>query len=120
MESALAQFASLSQKDKGAACLTLLSEILSRSDQSDIPKDLQTLITNVVNQDSASLVVGRQVLSELVKALEERVIIDRDLRKLVVQETLAAVRPRTVSYEEQVSPTRSSSIPYAVLGVTCR
>jgi COP9 signalosome complex subunit 4 len=103
MESQLAQFATLSQKDKGVAYLSLLSDILSRPDQSSIPKDLEILVGNVVNQDSVGLVVGRQVLSELVKALEERAIKDTALRKAIVQETLSAVRPRIVSYEEQVS-----------------
>lgn len=103
MESTLTQFSALSQKDKAAAYLSLLSDILSRPDQSTIPRDLNTLVNHVLNQDSVGLVVGRQVLSELVKALEEGTIRDKRVRKTVVQETLSAVRPRIVSYEEQVS-----------------
>ena len=102
MNSTLAQLATLNQKDKGAAYLSLLSDILSRPDKSSTLKDLQTLVSNVINHEGVGLVVGRQVLSELVKALEEGVIKDSSLRKLAVQETLNAIRPRMVSYEEQV------------------
>ena len=48
------------------------------------------------------LVVGRQVLSELVRILSEGAIKDSDLIKRVVEETLVIVQPRIVSYEEQV------------------
>jgi COP9 signalosome complex subunit 4 len=103
MEAKLAQFATLSQKDKAASYLSLLSETLSRKDQASIPKDLNILVGYVVNQDSVGLVVGRQVLSELAKSLEEGVIKDIERRKTIVQDVLNIVRPRTVSYEEQVS-----------------
>ena len=103
MEAKLNQFSSLSQKDKGPAFISLISEILSQSD-TEVSKDLHTLVDTVVNQDNVGLVVGRQVLSELVKILGEGAIKDLELRKRVVVDTLATVQPRIVSYEEQVSP----------------
>lgn len=101
MESKLIQFATLSQKDKGPAYLTLLSEILSRTNISSIAPDLHILVDTVVNQDNVGLVVGRQVLSELVRMLGA--VKDVGLRKRVVEDTLATIQPRIVSYEEQVS-----------------
>lgn len=103
MESRLAQFASLSQKDKAPAYLSLLPEILSRPNASAIASDLHLLVDTVVNQDSVGLVVGRQVLSELVKSLGSGTIKDAELRKRIVEDTLATTQPRIVSYEEQVS-----------------
>jgi len=101
----LNQFSSLSQKDKGPAFISLISEVLSQSD-TDILKDLHTLVDTVVNQDNVGLVVGRQVLSELVRILGEGAIKDLELRKCVVVDTLATVQPRIVSYEEQVNTLR--------------
>ena len=102
MEAKLKQFSSLSQKDKGPAFISLISEILSQSD-AEVSKDLHTLVDTVVNQDNVGLVVGRQVLSELVKILGEGAIKNPELRKHVVVDTLATIQPRIVSYEEQVS-----------------
>ena len=103
MESKLAQFATLSQKDKAPAYLSLLPEILSRSNASAIATDLHSLVDTVVNQESVGLVVGRQVLSELVRSLGAGAIKDTEVRKRIVQDTLATVQPRITSYEEQVS-----------------
>jgi COP9 signalosome complex subunit 4 len=105
MDRKLAEFSSLSQKDKGPAFISLIPEILTRATPSTVVADLHTLVDTVVNQDSVGLVVGRQVLSELVKILGEGTIKDVDLRKRVVEDTLATVQPRIVSYEEQVSST---------------
>ncbi len=101
MENKLAQYSTLGQKDKGPAFISLIPQILAQPAES-LVKDLHTLVDTVVNQDSVGLVVGRQVLSELVKVLAEGVIKDLDLRKLVVEDTLNTVQPRIVSYEEQV------------------
>lgn len=98
MEAKLAKLATLNQRDKAASYLSLLSELLSRPN----PKDIEIYVNNVLNQDSVGLVVGRQVLSELVKCLGEGAVSDHATRKTIVQETLAAVRPKIVSYEEQV------------------
>ncbi|KAH9899865.1 hypothetical protein C8Q73DRAFT_743706 [Cubamyces lactineus] len=106
MESRLAQFASLNQKDKATAYQSLLSEILSREDQSNLAADIHTLIDNVVNQESIGLVISRSILSELVKALSEGKVKDTNLRKQIVEDTLSIVQPRIVSYEEQVNSLR--------------
>jgi COP9 signalosome complex subunit 4 len=105
MEQKLAQYSALSQKDKGPAFISLIPLILSQPADSLI-KDLHTLVDTVVNQDSVGLVVGRQVLSELVKVLAEGAIKDVELRKRVVEDTLNTVQPRIVSYEEQVNTLR--------------
>jgi COP9 signalosome complex subunit 4 len=102
MESRLAQCTALSQKDKGPAYLSILLELLSGQNQTCIAEDLHTLVDTVVNQDTVGLVVGRQVLSELVKILGEGTIKNTQLRKRIVEDTLATVQPRIVSYEEQV------------------
>lgn len=102
MESKLAQYASLSQKDKAPAYLSLLPEILTRPDPSAIAADLHLVVDTVVNQESVGLVVGRQVLAELVKSLGAGAIKDTELRKRIVEDTLAIIQPRLTSYEEQV------------------
>jgi COP9 signalosome complex subunit 4 len=102
VETKLSQFSALSQKDKGPAYQTLLSDILARPHPASIPSDLRIFVNAVVNQDNAGLVVGRQVLSELVRMLGEGILKDHELRKRVVEDTLAIVQPRIVSYEEQV------------------
>ncbi|KAF6762256.1 hypothetical protein DFP72DRAFT_600428 [Ephemerocybe angulata] len=106
MEAKLAEYASLNQKDKGPAYASLIPQILSQADPNAVAKDLHSLVDTVVNQDSVGLVVGRQVLTELVKVLGEGAIKDSELRKRVVEETLETVQPRIVSYEEQVNNLR--------------
>ena len=46
--------------------------------------------------------VGRQVVSELVKAVTEGVVQDPDVKKRILQDTLNLVQPKIVSYEEHV------------------
>ncbi|KAF8076435.1 hypothetical protein FPV67DRAFT_1407124 [Lyophyllum atratum] len=106
MDNRLAQISALTQKDKGPAFIALIPEIISRPDPSTLVTDLHKLVDTVVNQDSVGLVVGRQVLSELVKVLGEGSIKDVELRKRVVENTLTTVQPRIVSYEEQVNTLR--------------
>lgn len=103
MENKLAQIERLNQKDKGPAYVALFLEIFSGPNPSAIAADLHTLVDTVVNQDNVGLVVGRQVLSELVKVLGEGTVKDVELRKRIVQDTLTTIQPRIVSYEEQVS-----------------
>lgn len=106
MDKKLAQFSTLNQKDKGPAFISLIPEIL-QEDHTAVLEDLHLLLDTVVNQDSIGLVVGRQVLSELVKSLGDGIIKDVQLRKRLVEDTLSAVQPRIVSYEEQVSMPQS-------------
>lgn len=101
MEKKLEEYATLGQKDKGPAFISLIPEILAKPPDS-LVTDLHTLVDTVVNLDAVGLVVGRQVLSELVKVLGEGVIKDLGLRKRVVENTLNTVQPRIVSFEEQV------------------
>ncbi|KAJ7283619.1 hypothetical protein C8J57DRAFT_1432677 [Mycena rebaudengoi] len=103
METKLQSLSSLNQKDKGPAFIAIIHEILSRPDQSAVAPDIHTLVDTVVNQDSVGLVVGRQVLSELVKILGEGAVKHPELRKSLVEDTLATIQPRIVSYEEQVN-----------------
>ncbi|KAJ3722904.1 hypothetical protein C8R42DRAFT_578908 [Lentinula raphanica] len=106
MEGRLQQAAALGQKDKGPAFISLIVEIVSRSDQSTVAQDLQTLVGFVVNEESVGLVVGRQVLSELVRILGDGTLSDPEVRKRVVQETIEITQPKIVSYEEQVTNLR--------------
>ncbi|KAI6035411.1 hypothetical protein F5J12DRAFT_933832 [Pisolithus orientalis] len=106
MDAKLSQLATLSQKDKTAGYLALLPDILAQSNQGSAPNDLQLLIDTVVNQESVGFVVGRQVLTELVKSLGIGIVADHDLRKRIVQDTLNVLQPRIVIYEEQVNALR--------------
>ncbi|KAJ7068304.1 hypothetical protein C8F01DRAFT_1117685 [Mycena amicta] len=94
---------SLPQKEQAAAFIALGQEILSRADPIAVASDLRSLVDTVVNQDSVGLVVGRQVLSELVKILGDGAVKDPELRKTLVEDTLSVIQPRIVSYEEQVN-----------------
>ncbi|THV08515.1 hypothetical protein K435DRAFT_708361 [Dendrothele bispora CBS 962.96] len=106
MESRLVQLSSLGQKDKGPAFIALVHEIIARPDQSAVAQDIHALVDFVVNQESVGLVVGRQVLSELVKVLGEGQIADPEIRKRVVKDTIDTTQPKIVSFEEQVSTLR--------------
>ncbi|KIY49212.1 hypothetical protein FISHEDRAFT_41707 [Fistulina hepatica ATCC 64428] len=99
MSARLASFASLPQKDKGPAYISLIPDILSQSDPS---AGLHLLVDTVANQDSTGLVVGRQVLAEVVKVLGDGTIKDMALCRRLVEDTLQTIQPRVVSYEEQV------------------
>ncbi|KAJ7276436.1 hypothetical protein B0H12DRAFT_1214984 [Mycena haematopus] len=102
----LQQLSALPQKDKGAAFIALIRDVLARPDKSAVAADLRAVVDTVVNQESVGLVVGRQVLSELVKILGEGANSDPQLRKTLVEGTLATIQPRIVSYEEQVNTLR--------------
>ncbi|PIL37154.1 transcription factor [Ganoderma sinense ZZ0214-1] len=102
MESRLAQLAPLNQKDKAAGYQALLTELLTREDQTGLDTDIHLLVENV-NQDSVGLVIGRLVLTELVKALSEGKIKDTELRKTIVKDVLELIQPRIVTYDEQVN-----------------
>ena len=102
MESRLAQLAPLPQKDKAAGYQALLNELLTREDQTGLDRDIHLLVENVL-QESVGLVIGRLVLTELVKALSEGRIQNTQLRKTIVKDVLELIQPRIVTYEEQVS-----------------
>lgn len=102
MDQKLSQFNALSQKDKGPAYLSLLTEIYANTSSSDIASNIHTFVDYVLNHETAGVIVGRQVFSELVKNLGEGAIPDTELRKRVVEDVLATLQPRIASYEEQV------------------
>ncbi|ETW83961.1 hypothetical protein HETIRDRAFT_62610 [Heterobasidion irregulare TC 32-1] len=105
MDQKFAKFDALNQKDKGAAYLSLLSDVFTTSNGPQLIQDIHILVDHVVNQDNAGFIVGRQVLSELVKILNEGGVstLNLDLRKQIVEDILATVQPRLTSYEEQVN-----------------
>ncbi|KAJ7700131.1 hypothetical protein B0H17DRAFT_280752 [Mycena rosella] len=103
MDGKLNAVGALPQKDKGPAFIALIHDILARTDTAAVASDLHALVDVVVNQESVGLVVGRQVLSELVKILGEGAVKNADLRKTLVEDTLNTIQPRIVSYEEQVN-----------------
>jgi COP9 signalosome complex subunit 4 len=102
MDSRLAQLASLSQRDKGPAYVLVLNDLFANQSSPSFLNDLHTLVDTVVNQDAGGLVVGRQVVSELVKAVTEGVVQDPEIKKHILQDTLNLVQPKIVSYEEHV------------------
>jgi COP9 signalosome complex subunit 4 len=102
MDSRLAQLASLSQRDKGPAYVAVLNDVFANQPSPSFLADLHTLVDTVVNQDAGGLVVGRQVVSELVKAVTEGIVQNSDVKKQILQDTLNLVQPKIVSYEEPV------------------
>ncbi|KZT26873.1 hypothetical protein NEOLEDRAFT_1240551 [Neolentinus lepideus HHB14362 ss-1] len=106
MDHRLSQYASLGQKDKAPAYLSLLQETLTRENTSSVAADIHTLVDHVVNNDSVGPVVGRQVLTELARGLSAGAIKESSIRRQIVEDTLSAVQPRLVSYEEQVNVLR--------------
>ncbi|KAI5893549.1 uncharacterized protein SCHCODRAFT_02622122 [Schizophyllum commune H4-8] len=103
MDAKLRECAALGQKDKTPAFIALIPQALSQSDP--LP-DLHALVSFVVNEESVGLVVGRQVLAEVVKALGEKTLSDHELRKKLVQDTLDLIEPRIASYVEQANALR--------------
>ena len=106
MEGRLSQLRSLGQKDKAPAYSALLTEVLSQQGTTAITRDVHTVIETVVTQDNVGIVVGRQILSELVKNLAGGIVKNLDVKKEIVKDTLAIVQPHLVSYEEQVCVVR--------------
>ncbi|KAI0340934.1 hypothetical protein BDW22DRAFT_1359782 [Trametopsis cervina] len=103
MDTKIAQISSLSQKDKGPAYVSLITDVLARADPSSVISDVHQIL-EVVLQDN--VVIGRTVLQELGKGLSDKAVADAELRKQIVQDTLQVVQPRLVSYEEQVNVLR--------------
>ena len=102
MDARLAQLASVSvQKDKAAGYLSLLNDLLAAKRQSSA--DILKFVDVVVTQEHVGLVIGRQLISELVKALETKQIAEEDVRRPVIEGALQILQPRIVTYEEQVS-----------------
>jgi COP9 signalosome complex subunit 4 len=101
MQNTLQELNNLAQRDKLAAYTSVLSRRLS-SGEANLIEDISLLIRTVVNDDQVGLVVARQVLTDLNKALEHEEVKDKDTRKALLQQVLTALDPRLVSFEEQV------------------
>jgi COP9 signalosome complex subunit 4 len=102
MDSRLAQLASLSQRDKSPAYVVVLNDLFTNQSSPSFLGDLHTIVDTVVNQDAGGLVVGRQVVSELVKAVTQGIVQDPEVKKQILQDTLNLIQPKIVSYEEHV------------------
>ncbi|KAG8925929.1 hypothetical protein FRC00_003475 [Tulasnella sp. 408] len=104
LDSKLASLASVPQKDKGAAYCDVLKQLVSSSPPS--ADDMGQLVRYVVSQDHVGLVVARQVLGELVKALDEDPLKANDeIQKNVILSTLESIQ-RSVSFQEQATALR--------------
>lgn len=100
LDDKLASLANLSQKDKGVAYCDLLKQLASATPPSS--NDIAKVVTNALSQDHVGPVVGRQVLGELVKLVEEKPLSEQnDVTKDVIQISLDTIQ-RSVSYHEQV------------------
>ena len=101
MEARLSHLATLPSKDQANGYLSLLSELLVQPDQSAMTRDIHSLV-DFVTQDHVNIVVGRPVLADLVKALDEKRVKDREIRKAIVEDCLRVVQPRLTRFEEHV------------------
>jgi COP9 signalosome complex subunit 4 len=109
VQAAFSQLSSISaQKDKSTAYSELLQNILNQP-QDQISPALLTYVGLIINRDQPGIVVARQVLSELVDALENKKLEDTEVRKKLIEDILETLQPRLVSYEEQVSHTIHNS-----------
>lgn len=102
METKLLHLATLPSKDQANGYLSLLSDIVAEADRPSVAGDIHILV-DFVTQDHVNIVIGRPVLAELVKALDEKRVKDRERRKAIVEDCLRIVQPRLTRFEEQVS-----------------
>jgi COP9 signalosome complex subunit 4 len=100
MDGKIQALSALPQKDKGSAFLSLLSDIFSDPSSQSIAQDIHALVDHLISQDPG-IIVGRQVLSDLVQRLSSPAISDLELRKSIIQDVLDLVQPRLTTYEEQ-------------------
>jgi COP9 signalosome complex subunit 4 len=86
------------QRNKASGYSTLLDQ----SVQTQNTDNVIAIVSDAATKDHVGIVIGRQVIAELVKALEEKKITSEEKRRLIIEKTLEILQPRTVSYEEQV------------------
>lgn len=108
MASDLSAIASLPQRERQAAYSALLPALYA----SPLP-GLVDLIGHLVQDQSVSLVAGRQVLTELVEGIREGKLgaaggDEREVRKDVLERAVAAVGGQAGNYDEQVRTSSSS------------
>lgn len=92
------------QRNKASGYSTLLEQNLQN------PTDVIAIVSDAATKEHVGIVIGRQVIAELVKALEEKKITSEENRRLIIEKTLEILQPRTVSYEEQVPIRVSGSV----------
>jgi COP9 signalosome complex subunit 4 len=97
MERQLRDLLSLQQRDKAPAYTTLLQRSLG--DENCSSTDISLFISTVVNEEQVGLVVARQVLNELTKAIPE-IRRPREWKQEMIQNVLRVLQPRLVSFEE--------------------
>ncbi|KAG9019533.1 hypothetical protein FRB90_000842 [Tulasnella sp. 427] len=104
LDSKLASLADVPQKDKGAAYCEVFKQLVASSPPS--ADDIGHLVRYVVSQDHVGLVVARQVLGELVKALDEDPLkLNDEVQKGVILSSLESIQ-RSVSFQEQATALR--------------
>jgi len=103
MEKRLRDLLNLQQRDKAPAYIALL--LRSLEDEKCPSADVSLLISTVVNEEQIGLVVARQVLNELIKAIPE-VKKPRGWKQETIQNVLLVIQPRLVSFEEQTTGLR--------------
>ncbi|GAA5847919.1 hypothetical protein JCM9279_003491 [Rhodotorula babjevae] len=104
MDSELSRIASLPQKDRTAAYLSLLSTTLtSASSLPAVESDLAQWLGTVSAPDFPQI-VARQVLDGFVAQLTE--VSDRETRKGLLKGALELLQPRVTSFEEQICTLR--------------
>jgi COP9 signalosome complex subunit 4 len=97
MDTQLRDLLSLQQRDKAPAYTALLRRSLH--DEGCPSDDICLLISTVVNEEQIGLVVARQVLDELSKAIPE-IRKSRAWKQELIQSILRVLQPRLVSFEE--------------------
>ncbi|KIY71473.1 hypothetical protein CYLTODRAFT_435252 [Cylindrobasidium torrendii FP15055 ss-10] len=101
MDAQLASIAAVGTRDQAPAYSSLLKDTFATLNPATILVDLHAFVNAIVDQDN--LLVGRQILGEVVNYLKgDAFIKDMDLRKTVIQDVLNVALPKVVSYEEQV------------------
>ncbi|KAF8592384.1 hypothetical protein K439DRAFT_1378468 [Ramaria rubella] len=105
MEAKLSQLTTLPSKDQANGYLSLLSDILTQLNQSKVSTEIHLLV-DFVTQEHVNIVVGRPVLAELVKTLDEKRVKDREIRKAIVEDCLRIIQPRLTRFEDQATSLR--------------
>lgn len=101
MESQLHELLSLQQRDKAPAYTALLHRSLDSTVST--ADDICLLVSTVVNEEQVGLVVARQVLTELSKAIPANNR-QREWKQKLIENVLRVLQPRLVSFEEYDEP----------------
>lgn len=102
MEAKLAHLATLSSKDQSSGYISLLTDLLKKSNDPSVPGNVHLLI-DFVTQDHVNIVIARPVLAEIAKNLQDNKTLDSNVKKVIIQDCLEIIQPRLTRFEEQVS-----------------